>query len=186
MKELARIVLVDSEDSHLFSFKCFVERCLANFNPSGSFPDVQAGCQMLASLGEFIGCYDRLATAAPATFLRGLQPGASPFPDQVALELRQCPDQSLRPRRSGGVPDALQGRFSVGEVSGYAFEDPVSLDVMDHLDALRDAGVSALKIGEALTRLAAIYPSTPFSNGFYHQEKGAAWVARARNGTLGA
>ncbi|NKL21154.1 ubiquinone anaerobic biosynthesis protein UbiV [Rhizobium leguminosarum] len=43
-----------------------------------------------------------------------------------------------------------------------------------------------LDSGEALTRLVAVYPSTPFSNGFYHQEKGAAWVARARNGTLGA
>ncbi|ODT77973.1 MAG: protease [Pelagibacterium sp. SCN 64-44] len=45
-----------------------------------------------------------------------------------------------------GYPTLCKGRFHIAEEEGYAFEDPVSLDVMDHLDALRDAGVTALKI----------------------------------------
>ncbi|WP_180899617.1 ubiquinone anaerobic biosynthesis protein UbiU [Martelella soudanensis] len=45
-----------------------------------------------------------------------------------------------------GYPTLCKGRFHVADDDGYAFEDPVSLDVMDHLDALRDAGVTALKI----------------------------------------
>lgn len=45
-----------------------------------------------------------------------------------------------------GYPTLCKGRFHIAEEDAYAFEDPVSLDVMDHLDALRDAGVSALKI----------------------------------------
>ncbi|MBE7733556.1 ubiquinone anaerobic biosynthesis protein UbiU [Devosia faecipullorum] len=45
-----------------------------------------------------------------------------------------------------GYPTLCKGRFHIADAEGYAFEDPVSLDVMDHLDALRDAGVIALKI----------------------------------------
>lgn len=45
-----------------------------------------------------------------------------------------------------GYPTLCKGRFRVADDDGYAFEDPVSLDVMEHLDALRSAGVTALKI----------------------------------------
>ncbi len=45
-----------------------------------------------------------------------------------------------------GYPTLCKGRFDIGEACGYAFEDPVSLDVMSEIDALRAAGVSALKI----------------------------------------
>ncbi len=45
-----------------------------------------------------------------------------------------------------GYPTLCKGRFHIAEAEGYVFEDPVSLDVMDHLDALRAAGVTALKI----------------------------------------
>ncbi|MCP8889009.1 ubiquinone anaerobic biosynthesis protein UbiU [Devosia ureilytica] len=45
-----------------------------------------------------------------------------------------------------GYPTLCKGRFHIADDDGYAFEDPVSLDVMDHLDALRGAGVKALKI----------------------------------------
>ncbi len=45
-----------------------------------------------------------------------------------------------------GYPTLCKGRFHIADEEGYAFEDPVSLDVMDHLDALREAGVCALKI----------------------------------------
>ncbi len=47
---------------------------------------------------------------------------------------------------AAGYPTLCKGRFEIGESSGYAFEDPVSLDVMSHLDELRTAGVAALKI----------------------------------------
>ena len=47
---------------------------------------------------------------------------------------------------AAGYPTLCKGRFDVGEERRYAFEDPVSLDVMEHIDALRDAGVRALKI----------------------------------------
>lgn len=47
---------------------------------------------------------------------------------------------------AAGYPTLCKGRFNIGDQAGYAFEDPVSLDVMDQIDALRDAGVSALKI----------------------------------------
>ncbi|ODT72522.1 MAG: protease [Pelagibacterium sp. SCN 63-23] len=45
-----------------------------------------------------------------------------------------------------GYPTLCKGRFHIAQSDAYAFEDPVSLDVMDHLDALRSAGVTALKI----------------------------------------
>ncbi|AIJ70085.1 MULTISPECIES: ubiquinone anaerobic biosynthesis protein UbiU [Brucella] len=47
---------------------------------------------------------------------------------------------------AAGYPTLCKGRFNIGDEEGYAFEDPVSLDVMDHIDELRAAGVSALKI----------------------------------------
>lgn len=47
---------------------------------------------------------------------------------------------------AAGYPTLCKGRFDVGDSSGYAFEDPASLDVMAHIDALREAGVSALKV----------------------------------------
>lgn len=50
------------------------------------------------------------------------------------------------PGEASGYPTLCKGRFEIRETHGYAFEDPVSLDVVDHIDALKDAGVSALKI----------------------------------------
>lgn len=50
------------------------------------------------------------------------------------------------PGEASGYPTLCKGRFDVGGTEGYAFEDPVSLDVIDEIDALKAAGVSALKI----------------------------------------
>jgi putative protease len=47
---------------------------------------------------------------------------------------------------AAGYPTLCKGRFRIGDEPAYAFEDPTSLDVMDHIEALRLAGVSALKI----------------------------------------
>ena len=47
---------------------------------------------------------------------------------------------------AAGYPTLCKGRFDIADSPAYAFEDPVSLDVMGEIDALRAAGVSALKI----------------------------------------
>lgn len=47
---------------------------------------------------------------------------------------------------AAGYPTLCKGRFDIADSHGYAFEDPVSLDIMSELEALKAAGVSALKI----------------------------------------
>ncbi len=42
---------------------------------------------------------------------------------------------------AAGYPTLCKGRFDIGDALGYAFEDPVSLDVMGEIEALKDAGV---------------------------------------------
>src|SRR5690606_18910370 len=65
---------------------------------------------------------------------------------ELVSELGDYTINRFPPGEAAGYPTLCKGRFEVGDNDGYAFEDPVSLDVMDHIDALRDAGVSALKI----------------------------------------
>lgn len=45
-----------------------------------------------------------------------------------------------------GYPTLCKGRFRTALKSGYIFEEPVSLDAAELLPALRDAGVTGLKI----------------------------------------
>ncbi|UYQ71178.1 U32 family peptidase [Pelagibacterium flavum] len=45
-----------------------------------------------------------------------------------------------------GYPTLCKGRFNVSADPGYAFEDPVSLDILHEVDRLERAGVKALKI----------------------------------------
>ncbi|ODT20311.1 MAG: protease [Kaistia sp. SCN 65-12] len=45
-----------------------------------------------------------------------------------------------------GYPTLCKGRFVAEGTAGYVFEDPASLDVLAHLEALAKFGVSALKI----------------------------------------
>jgi putative protease len=47
---------------------------------------------------------------------------------------------------AAGYPTICKGRFEAEGREGYVFEDPVSLDALAHLETLRNAGVSALKI----------------------------------------
>jgi len=47
---------------------------------------------------------------------------------------------------AAGYPTLCKGRFTIGGNAAYAFEDPASLNALQQIDALRDAGVSALKI----------------------------------------
>jgi collagenase-like PrtC family protease len=48
--------------------------------------------------------------------------------------------------QASGYPTLCKGRFETAGVEAYAFEDPVSLDILEHLESLREAGVVALKI----------------------------------------
>jgi len=45
-----------------------------------------------------------------------------------------------------GYPTLCKGRFRINGQAGYVFEEPASLNALDHLGALIDAGVAALKI----------------------------------------
>jgi collagenase-like PrtC family protease len=47
---------------------------------------------------------------------------------------------------AAGYPTICKGRFKAEGREGYVFEDPVSLDALAHLETLRKAGVSALKV----------------------------------------
>jgi collagenase-like PrtC family protease len=66
--------------------------------------------------------------------------------DELVSELGAFTINRFARGESAGYPTLCKGRFTAGGHSGYLFEDPVSLDALVHLDALRDAGVSALKI----------------------------------------
>lgn len=50
------------------------------------------------------------------------------------------------PSKPAGYPTLCKGRFKAGGKTGYLFEDPVSLNAGSMIVALREAGVTALKI----------------------------------------
>jgi putative protease len=78
---------------------------------------------------------------SPASHVRYRQDGS----DMVS-ELGTYTINRFSHGEAAGYPTLCKGRFDIGDASGYAFEDPVSLDVMGEIEALKDAGVSALKI----------------------------------------
>ena len=78
---------------------------------------------------------------SPASHVKYRQDG-----DTMVSELGAYTINRFGPDEASGYPTLCKGRFEIGDAHGYAFEDPVSLDVVDQLDALREAGVSALKI----------------------------------------
>ena len=78
---------------------------------------------------------------SPASHVRYREEGGA-----LVSELGAYTINRFGPGEASGYPTLCKGRFDVGGSAGYAFEDPVSLDVIDEIDALRAAGVSALKI----------------------------------------
>lgn len=78
---------------------------------------------------------------SPASHVRYRQDGT-----ELVSELGDYVINRFPAGEPAGYPTLCKGRFHIGEKAGYAFEDPVSLDVMDHIEALRAAGVRALKI----------------------------------------
>nr|WP_314092053.1 peptidase U32 family protein [uncultured Shinella sp.] len=78
---------------------------------------------------------------SPASHVRYREEGGA-----LVSELGAYTINRFGPGEASGYPTLCKGRFDVGGMEGYAFEDPVSLDVIDEIDALKAAGVSALKI----------------------------------------
>jgi putative protease len=78
---------------------------------------------------------------SPASHVRYRQDGS----DMVS-ELGTYTINRFNHGEAAGYPTLCKGRFDISDTRGYAFEDPVSLDVMGEIEALKDAGVSALKI----------------------------------------
>lgn len=78
---------------------------------------------------------------SPASHVRYREDG-----DDMVSELGGFTINRFGSDEPAGYPTLCKGRFHIAESDAYAFEDPVSLDVMDHLDALQAAGVTALKI----------------------------------------
>ena len=65
---------------------------------------------------------------------------------QIVSTLGGFTINSFRKDESAGYPTLCKGRFTTPKGTGYIFEEPVSLDAAAILPALRDAGVTALKI----------------------------------------
>ena len=78
---------------------------------------------------------------SPASHVRYREDG-----DDMVSELAGFTINRFGEGEAAGYPTLCKGRFHIADSDAYAFEDPVSLDVMDQLDALRAAGVTALKI----------------------------------------
>lgn len=78
---------------------------------------------------------------SPASHVRYRQDGQA-----LVSELGEYTINRFSAGEAAGYPTLCKGRFEIADDKSYAFEDPVSLDVMDQIDALREAGVSALKI----------------------------------------
>jgi putative protease len=78
---------------------------------------------------------------SPASHVRYRQEGPDMISDLAGFTINR-----FEPGEPAGYPTLCKGRFEIADSKAYAFEDPVSLDVMDQLDALRDAGVKALKV----------------------------------------
>ena len=78
---------------------------------------------------------------SPASHVRYRREGGA-----MVSELGNYTINRFQAGQPAGYPTLCKGRFNVADVESYAFEDPVSLDVLEHLEALREAGVVALKI----------------------------------------
>ncbi|MBB5703884.1 putative protease [Ochrobactrum daejeonense] len=114
---------------------------------------------------------------SPASHVRYRQDGS-----ELVSELGDYTINRFPHGEPAGYPTLCKGRFNIGNEQGYAFEDPISLDVMDHMDELRAAGVSALKIegrqrgkayvGEVVSTLRQTLAASP--------EKRAALLSRLR------
>jgi collagenase-like PrtC family protease len=75
----------------------------------------------------------------------------------------------------GELHDLIAGGFSRIRLS------PQDCDMVSVAQIYQDVLDRKVGSDEATETLAKVYNKAPFSNGFYHQREGAAWIARARN-----
>jgi putative protease len=78
---------------------------------------------------------------SPASHVRYREVGSEMMSDLGSFTINM-----FSANEPAGYPTLCKGRFEIADSKTYAFEDPVSLDVMDQLDELRAAGVKALKV----------------------------------------
>ncbi|MBN9348632.1 MAG: U32 family peptidase [Devosia sp.] len=78
---------------------------------------------------------------SPASHVRYRQDGSDMVSELGDFTINRFPKDEPT-----GYPTLCKGRFVAGGTAGYVFEDPASLDVLTHLEALARFGVSALKI----------------------------------------
>lgn len=108
-----------------------------------------------------------------------------------------------------GLPLRTLDRQSFLVLNGVQTMSNSCVVLLDELAALAAAGIARVRLspqdcdmvavarlyqavldgsldGEAaIAKLADVYPGATFSNGFFHQREGAAWVARGRDAALG-
>jgi len=97
-------------------------RCSLSSYVTGKSPNMQGVC-------------------SPASHVRYREDG-----EEMVSELGGFTINRFGEGEAAGYPTLCKGRFHIADADAYAFEDPVSLDVMEHVEALKAAGVSALKI----------------------------------------
>jgi putative protease len=97
-------------------------RCLLSSYLTGKSPNVNGVC-------------------SPAECVRYEERG-----EKMVSTLNGYTIDAFRPDEPAGYPTLCKGRFVADEEASYLFEEPVSLNVIDLLPRLRDAGVVALKI----------------------------------------
>ena len=78
---------------------------------------------------------------SPASHVRYSKEGAEMVSALGEFTINRFPEGE-----PAGYPTLCKGRFVVEGKDSYLFEDPVSLDILSQLDALKAAGVTALKI----------------------------------------
>lgn len=108
----------------VFGGLCVMEegRCSLSSYATGKSPNMQGVC-------------------SPASHVRYRKDGAEMVSELGEFTINRFPETE-----AAGYPTICKGRFVVDGGDGYVFEDPASLDALSHLDALRAAGVTALKI----------------------------------------
>ena len=126
VQDIARLTRQIDCDVEVFAFGglCVMAegRCSLSSYATGKSPNMNGVC-------------------SPASHVRYRQEGSD-----LVSELGAYTINRFGPGEASGYPTLCKGRFEIGGVEGYAFEDPVSLDVIDEIDALKQAGVAALKI----------------------------------------
>jgi len=78
---------------------------------------------------------------SPASHVRYRRDGGEMVSELGEFTINRFPEAE-----AAGYPTLCKGRFEAGGVTGYLFEDPVSLDVLSEARQLERAGVKALKI----------------------------------------